>query len=140
MTKMENKLDKLSDQFSDVRVDIGVIKEKQNQICEEQNNYSIFADDIKKSLADHVHIDSMVQDKMLSKLDNVDKTLETNTLSLVEHMKRWEASENRIGLIEDSTTEVNTKIEKHLSFLKGATWLTGIVGSIVGLLYKFGIL
>jgi len=59
--------------------------------------------------------------------------LEKNTESLILHEKRTTTSEKRQGVIEDTLT-------RHLSFLKGATWLFGILFISFSALVKFGVI
>ena len=62
--------------------------------------------------------------------------------TLEEHQRRSLASENRLELMESKQIKMDTKFEKHLSYLNGAMGLIGLVSviaGIVGVLVKLSI-
>ena len=59
--------------------------------------------------------------------------LDKNTESLITHEKRTTVSEERQSVVEDTLT-------KHLSFVKGAMWLFGILFVGFGFFVKLGVI
>lgn len=62
-------------------------------------------------------------DKLDERLDNIDKTMIRNTVSLEDHIRRTEILEEKID-----------PIEKQISQVQGALKFTGIVALIAGLI------
>lgn len=62
-------------------------------------------------------------DKITDKVHDIDKTLERNTSSLEEHMKRTELLEKKLE-----------PVETHVSMMNGALKAAGVVGLILGIL------
>lgn len=73
---------------------------------------------------------------------------EKNTENLEFHMRRTEANEERIAQVEDallksvqemqsSVGKVETSLNSHLSFLKGAFWVFTALATAAGLVAKF---
>ena len=59
-------------------------------------------------------------------LEKLSGIAEQNRVVLDSHMKRTEINEARIILVENSLTT-------HLGFIKGAVWILGSIGTLIGL-------
>lgn len=69
-------------------------------------------------------------DKVDSRLNDIDKTLVRNTVSLEEHMKRSDNLEKMITKVESDMLP----LQKHVSYMHGAFKLVGVLSLVVGLL------
>ena len=76
--------------------------------------------------------------KVVAKLTHIEDTLERNTDSLVEHIKRTnlleEDMQNRISPIENHIKEVSGV----LKFLKGVVILLGAVATLIAIMKGLG--
>lgn len=65
-------------------------------------------------------------------LGKMEVLFEKNTEILVEHQRRSLASERRLDVVEKTVEHTDRKIASHLSFIKGAIWFVGILGTVAG--------
>lgn len=71
------------------------------------------------------------QDVHLAKLSTI---AEQNKVILDEHMARTAANERHIKMTEERTFKLETKLEKHLSFLTGVIKVFSVLVTVVGVL------
>lgn len=81
----------------------------------------------------------LISEKMVS----IDKTLERNTESLEEHMKRSDHLESLVNIQEQEFKNELEPIKKHVNMIKGSlkfvTLATSLIGVILGILKIFGL-
>lgn len=77
-------------------------------------------------------------------LENQSKILDRLTDSVELHIRRTAALEDLVEIVRseiDSKIETEIKpIKTHIHFVKGAIWAAGIIITVIGALYKVGIL
>ena len=83
-------------------------------------------------------------DKIIDTNVRQDITLERLTLiieqqeaNLQEHMRRTEANEKNVATNQKRLMHIENTLTSHLSFVKGAVYVVGIVVSAITLLDKF---
>ena len=114
---LEDKVEVLKEDVNEIKVDVAVVKEKQDSV-----------------------------DSIVSDLSEIKTTLTNNTISLNEHMRRTLASENRLEKVESTQEQlmkelnnINSDIRGHLSFLKGAIKAIGVIVSAIVILNRLGL-
>lgn len=80
-------------------------------------------------------------DKFGEHLSNIDKTLERNTVSLEEHMRRSDAIEAYVKRIEEEDLKpVKKHVNNITAAVKGILWFCGVAAGVATFLHKFGII
>ena len=74
--------------------------------------------------------------KLETKIDKIAEEIVEIKVDLREHMERTRQNEEMITILK---TDIDP-IKKHVAFVKGATWMLGITGTILAALISMGIL
>lgn len=72
-------------------------------------------------------------DKMNEKIHHIDKTMEVNTASLVEHVKRTDLLEAEVKKEASKTKHLEEDVKKVKTVYKFLAWCAGAVSFILGI-------
>jgi hypothetical protein len=70
-------------------------------------------------------------------LERLAQQLERNTDSLIIHEKRTQINQERLDNFEDKFMLHLNKFDGHISFVKGAVWVLGVLFAITQILIRF---
>jgi chromosome segregation ATPase len=74
-------------------------------------------------------------DKLDSRIDSIDKTLERNTVSLEVHMKRSDMLEEYVQKIEAEVKPVKEHVYKMTHAIQGIFWFCAVLASVAGFIF-----
>lgn len=79
-------------------------------------------------------------DKIVEDVNEIKVILARNTSSLELHMKRTDLAEQNLEQLRQEVSEDLKPIKEHISMIKGAMWLLGMLGAMLLGLQQLGIL
>ena len=69
----------------------------------------------------------MNNDDLLKQLIEIKLELSKNGAQLEEHMRRTQINEDGLVILKETMERLDNNFSNHLAFLKGATWVVGII-------------